>query len=57
MLTSPPLSACAQVGGYISIIGLVTYVAKERLYLSEPLMALVFGIIGEQMPVGCPVLL
>ena len=36
----------ALVGGYISTVGLITYLAKERLYLSEPLMALLFGIIG-----------
>lgn len=40
-------SVLVQIGGYISIFGLGTYVVKETLYLSEPLLAVVFGIISE----------
>lgn len=35
----------AIVGFFLVAYGQVSYVAKERLYLSEPLLALVFGII------------
>lgn len=36
---------CATLGGFITIFGLVSYLFKERLYLSEPLISLVAGII------------
>lgn len=37
--------ALAVLGGFIVIYGLLSYVAKERLYLSEPLLAVTAGII------------
>lgn len=35
----------AVLGGFIVIYGLISYVAKERLYLSEPLLAVTLGIL------------
>ncbi len=35
---------CATVGGFISIFGLVSYLFKERYYLSEALISLLAGI-------------
>ncbi|WFD34481.1 hypothetical protein MCUN1_001322 [Malassezia cuniculi] len=35
----------AIMGGFIVIYGLVSFIAKERLYLSEPLLAVTVGII------------
>ncbi|TKY87330.1 hypothetical protein EX895_004007 [Sporisorium graminicola] len=35
----------AVLGGFIVIYGLLSYVVKERLYLSEPLLAVTVGII------------
>ncbi|SOV04827.1 related to Na+/H+-exchanging protein [Ustilago sp. UG-2017a] len=35
----------AVLGGFIVIYGLLSYVVKERLYLSEPLLAVMAGII------------
>ncbi|TXT11265.1 hypothetical protein VHUM_02016 [Vanrija humicola] len=35
----------AVVGGYISIVGLVSYFLKERLFMSEALLAFVAGIV------------
>ncbi|WFD31699.1 hypothetical protein MSPP1_002738 [Malassezia sp. CBS 17886] len=37
--------ALAIVGGFVVIYGLVSHFAKERLFLSEPLLALTVGII------------
>ncbi|RMZ91179.1 hypothetical protein DV736_g1575, partial [Chaetothyriales sp. CBS 134916] len=36
---------CACLGGFITVFGLVSYLFKERLYLSEPLISLTAGII------------
>ena len=36
---------CAVLGGFITLFGLVSYLFKERLYLSEPLISLIAGII------------
>ncbi|WFC99643.1 hypothetical protein MYAM1_002388 [Malassezia yamatoensis] len=38
--------AFAIMGGFIVIYGLVSYVVKERLYLSEPLLAITVGILA-----------
>lgn len=35
----------AIMGGFIVIYGLVSYVVKERLYLSEPLLAMTLGYV------------
>jgi hypothetical protein len=35
--------AYSVLGGFIVIYGLVSYVAKDRLYLSEPLIAVTVG--------------
>jgi sodium/hydrogen antiporter len=35
----------AVLGGFIVIYGLVSFVVKERLYLSEPLLAVILGIV------------
>ncbi|KAF8534810.1 Na/H antiporter [Trichophaea hybrida] len=35
---------CAVLGGFVSLFGLVSYFVKERLFLSEALIALVFGL-------------
>lgn len=32
------------LGFYVSVIGLASYTIKERLYMSEPLIALLFGV-------------
>ncbi|PWY98523.1 hypothetical protein BCV70DRAFT_201833 [Testicularia cyperi] len=37
--------ALAVLGGFIVIYGLISYVVKERLYLSEPLLAVTVGIL------------
>ncbi|WVF70543.1 hypothetical protein IAT40_005334 [Kwoniella sp. CBS 6097] len=37
--------ALAVAGGYISLIGLVSYFVKEKLFMSEALIALLIGII------------
>ncbi|EXJ93297.1 hypothetical protein A1O1_01689 [Capronia coronata CBS 617.96] len=37
--------ACAVLGGFITLFGLVSYLFKERFYLSEALISLVAGII------------
>ncbi|EAW08020.1 putative Na/H antiporter [Aspergillus clavatus NRRL 1] len=36
---------CATLGGFISIFGLVSYLFKERFYLSEALISLLAGIV------------
>ncbi|KAK5045018.1 hypothetical protein LTR84_010166 [Exophiala bonariae] len=36
---------CAVLGGFISLFGLVSYLFKERFYLSEALISMVAGII------------
>ncbi|PYH75384.1 hypothetical protein BO82DRAFT_360064 [Aspergillus uvarum CBS 121591] len=36
---------CATLGGFISLFGLVSYLFKERLYLSEALISLLAGVI------------
>ncbi|KIV87105.1 hypothetical protein PV11_02674 [Exophiala sideris] len=36
---------CAVLGGFITIFGLVSYLCKERFYLSEALISLVAGVI------------
>lgn len=36
---------CATLGGFISLFGLVSYLVKEKFYLSEALVALIAGII------------
>ncbi|BAE61067.1 unnamed protein product [Aspergillus oryzae RIB40] len=36
---------CATLGGFISVFGLVSYLFKERFYLSEALISLLAGII------------
>ena len=41
--TSNVSKAYAILGGFIIIYGLGSYVAKDRLYLSEPLIAVVVG--------------
>lgn len=35
----------AIMGGFIVIYGLVSYMVKERLYLSEPLLAMTLGYV------------
>lgn len=44
--------AYAVLGGFIVIYGLVSYVAKDRLYLSEPLIAVTVGIITGPYVLG-----
>ncbi|KAF2016426.1 hypothetical protein BU24DRAFT_346488 [Aaosphaeria arxii CBS 175.79] len=36
---------CATLGGFITVFGLVSYLFKEKFYLSEPLISLVAGVI------------
>ena len=36
---------CATLGGFISCFGLVSYLCKERFYLSEALISMLFGVI------------
>ncbi|PGH32991.1 hypothetical protein GX50_04206 [[Emmonsia] crescens] len=36
---------CATLGGFISLFGLVSYLFKEKLYLSEALISLISGIL------------
>ncbi|KAJ5477016.1 hypothetical protein N7539_007160 [Penicillium diatomitis] len=36
---------CATLGGFISLFGLVSYLCKERFYLSEALISLLAGIV------------
>ncbi|RMD43213.1 hypothetical protein DV735_g1976, partial [Chaetothyriales sp. CBS 134920] len=36
---------CTCLGGFITVFGLVSYLFKEHLYLSEPLISLIAGII------------
>ncbi|KEF51273.1 uncharacterized protein A1O9_12623 [Exophiala aquamarina CBS 119918] len=36
---------CAVIGGFISLFGLVSYLFKERFYLSEALISMVAGLI------------
>ncbi|KIW99456.1 uncharacterized protein Z518_11195 [Rhinocladiella mackenziei CBS 650.93] len=36
---------CAVLGGFITLFGLVSYLCKERFYLSEALISTVFGVI------------
>ncbi|ESZ95706.1 Na/H antiporter [Sclerotinia borealis F-4128] len=35
---------CAVLGGFITLFGLVSYLFKEKFYLSEALISLVFGV-------------
>lgn len=44
--------AYAVLGGFIIIYGLVSYVAKDRLYMSEPLIAITVGIITGPYVLG-----
>ena len=36
---------CATLGGFITIFGLVSYLLKEKFYLSEALLSPLFGVI------------
>jgi NhaP-type Na+/H+ or K+/H+ antiporter len=36
---------CATLGGFISVFGLVSYLLKEKFYLSEALISTIFGVI------------
>ena len=36
---------CATLGGFIALFGLVSYLFKEKLYLSEALVSLIAGVI------------
>ena len=36
---------CATLGGFITLFGLVSYLLKEKFYLSEALISTIFGII------------
>ncbi|KAJ5693258.1 Cation/H+ exchanger [Penicillium macrosclerotiorum] len=36
---------CATLGGFISLFGLVSYLCKERFYLSEALISLLAGVV------------
>ncbi|ORY18018.1 Sodium/hydrogen exchanger family-domain-containing protein [Clohesyomyces aquaticus] len=36
---------CATLGGFITLFGLVSYLVKEKFYISEPLVSLVAGLI------------
>ncbi|KAF2269004.1 putative Na/H antiporter [Lojkania enalia] len=36
---------CATLGGFITLFGLVSYLFKEKFYLSEPLISLIAGLI------------
>ncbi|OQN98660.1 hypothetical protein B0A48_15326 [Cryoendolithus antarcticus] len=36
---------CATLGGFITIFGLVSYLLKEKFYLSEALISTIFGVI------------
>ncbi|KIV99015.1 uncharacterized protein PV09_09244 [Verruconis gallopava] len=38
-------TVCATLGGFIAVFGLVSYLFKEKLYLSEALVSLIAGII------------
>ncbi|CAF9926775.1 MAG: hypothetical protein HETSPECPRED_006424 [Heterodermia speciosa] len=38
---------CATLGGFITLFGLVSFLVKERLFLSEPLISLLAGIISS----------
>lgn len=44
--------AYAVLGGFIVIYGLISYVAKDRLYMSEPLIAVTVGIITGPYVLG-----
>jgi NhaP-type Na+/H+ or K+/H+ antiporter len=44
--------AYAILGGFIVIYGLISYIAKDRLYLSEPLIAVCIGIITGPSVLG-----
>ncbi|UZJ51572.1 hypothetical protein CBS101457_000892 [Exobasidium rhododendri] len=44
--------AYSVLGGFIVIYGLVSYIAKDRLYLSEPLIAVTVGIITGPYVLG-----
>ncbi|KAJ1726640.1 hypothetical protein LPJ61_005049 [Coemansia biformis] len=45
ILTDQPQVVPALVGGFLSVLGLCSLITKERLYLSETLLAMVYGII------------
>ena len=36
---------CGVMGGFITIYGLVSFLLKERFYMSEPLVAVLAGIL------------
>ena len=36
---------CATIGGFITIFGLVSYLLKEKFYLSEALISTLFGVV------------
>ncbi|KAF2165130.1 hypothetical protein M409DRAFT_67414 [Zasmidium cellare ATCC 36951] len=36
---------CATIGGFITVFGLVSYLLKEKFYLSEALISTLFGVI------------
>ncbi|KAF2717934.1 hypothetical protein K431DRAFT_275771 [Polychaeton citri CBS 116435] len=43
---------CAVLGGFISLFGLVSYLAKEKFYMSEALIATLFGVIFSPHATG-----
>ncbi|KAJ2806095.1 hypothetical protein H4R21_001012, partial [Coemansia helicoidea] len=45
ILSGQPQVVPALAGGFLSVLGLCSLIAKERLYLSETLLAMVYGII------------
>jgi hypothetical protein len=36
---------CASLGGFITLFGLVSYLLKEKYYLSEALISLIAGVV------------
>jgi NhaP-type Na+/H+ or K+/H+ antiporter len=36
---------CATAGGFVTLFGLVSYLFKEKFYLSEALISSIFGVI------------
>lgn len=44
--------AYAILGGFIVIYGLISYIAKDRLYMSEPLIAVCIGIVTGPSVLG-----
>lgn len=50
--THSSLFCAVQIGGWISICGLFTFTFKTKLYLSEPLLCVVFGILAGPNALG-----